>query len=244
MSSCSHSYIMISSSDRINPGTTSPGQFTINSNFVFSKRYLLKSIYYPIAFWNINQTNNRIYFTESATNKIAYIPPGTYSSSTLPAAVAACMTTASGGTNTFTVAQNALSSFLTITASTVAFSLTFATNQTSSAYQALGFAQVDTASGLVSTGTTFPNLSSLRSMNINISGIGAIVDTKGNSQCTLCVPILSNSPNGLGYYEPPLHFPQIITFNSPTSNLNISVLDNLQNIVQMQADWHMIVESI
>jgi hypothetical protein len=240
----SSAYIKISSSDRINPGTTSPGQFTINSNFVFSKSYLLKAIYYPSAFWNINQNNNQIYFTESAVNKVATIPPGTYSIVSLPAAVAACMTTASGGTNTFTVAQNALSSFLTITASTVAFSLTFATNQINSASQVLGFTQINTASALVSTGTTFPNLSPLRSLNINISGISAIKDTKGNSQCTLCVPILSNSPNGLGYYEPPLHFPQIITFNSPTSNLNISVLDDLQNIIAMQAEWHMIVESI
>ncbi|MDR3550794.1 MAG: hypothetical protein P4L31_05230, partial [Candidatus Babeliales bacterium] len=88
----SSSYIKISSSDRINPGTSSPGKFTINSNIVFNKSYLLKAIYYPIAFWNVNQFNNQIPFTENAVNKIAYIPPGTYSIVSLPAAVAACMT--------------------------------------------------------------------------------------------------------------------------------------------------------
>lgn len=222
--------IRINSSDRMNPGTTTPAQFSVNAQRTFDGDYLLRSIYCPLAFFNVNANNNRIYFKESNTNKIATLPPGNYTISNLPAAVATALTTASAGTNTFTVTQNALTSFLTITASSVPFSLMFGSNPSiTSAWQLLGFALLDTANNLSQTGTIIPNLSSLRTLNFNICNIGTIVDTQYNGHCTFSIPILADTPNGIACYEPDSPW-QRIRFDSPTRVLEISVLDDYKEL--------------
>lgn len=237
-------FIRLNSSDRINPGTTTPAQFSMNSQQTFYGEYLLRSLYCPLAFFNVNTNNNQIYFDENDEHKVATLPSGSYTIVTLPSAVATALTTASGGVNTFTVTQHSVTNFLTITASSVPFKFTFGSNQSvSSAWQLLGFPQQDTATNLVQTGTIIPNLSPLRTLNFLICDIGNIVNTQFNGHCTFSVPITSNTPHGIVCYEPSRPW-QLIHFNSPTRVLKISVLDDLQRVIPLQNEWHMILQKI
>ena len=242
----SGSYLKIDSADRINPGSTTPANFVINGNIVLHGRYTMKAIYYPTTFFNINTNlNNQIYFTEGGVAKIAIIQPGFYSGfdSLLPA-VKSAMDTASAGVNTFTVTQSALTGLISIAASTVAYQLTFGTNQVSAAFEVLGFGKVDTASALLLTATNYPNLATVRSLNININNIGCVSDMLNSNNSTVCVPMLQNPPGGVGYWEPSLAFPQVFQFDTPTRVLKISVLDDKQALLPLQSEWHMIVQKL
>lgn len=239
-------YLKIDSADRINPATTTPANFTISGNVIMEGCYALKAIYYPATFFNINtDLNNKIYFTEAGNAKVATIAAGFYSGfGAFLLAVKAAMDTASAAVNTFTVTQSALTGFITIVASTVPFQLTFGANQSSAASEVLGFVQADTVSAMSLTGVSYPNLSTVRSLNLNINNIGGVSDMLNSSNCTICVPILQNQPGGIGYWEPSENFPQVFKFDSPTKVLRISVLDDRQKVVPLQSEWHMIVEKL
>ncbi len=242
----SGSYLKIDSADRINPGSTTPANFVINGNIVLHGRYAVKAVYYPTTFFNINtDLNNTIYFTEAGVAKVAVMQPGFYSGfgSLLPA-IKSAMDTASAGVNTFTVTQSALTGLISIAASTVAFQITFGSNQVSAAFEVLGFSKVDTAIALLLTANNYPNLASVRSLNININNIGCVSDMLNSNNSTVCVPILQNPPSGIGYWEPPPTFPQVFQFDTPTRVLKISVLDDKQALLPLQSEWHMIVQKL
>jgi len=242
----SSQYLKIDSADRINPGTTTPANFAISGNVILEGSYALKAIYYPATFFNVNtDLNNKIYFTEGGNAKVATIAPGFYAGfNTFLVAVKTALDAASAAVNTFTVTQSALTGFISIVASTVSFQLTFGANSSSAASELLGFAQVDTASALTLTGTSYPNLCTVRSLNLNINNIGGVSDMLNSSNCTICVPILQNQPGGIGYWEPSVNFPQVFKFDSPTKVLKIRVLDDRQQVVPLQSEWHMIVEKL
>lgn len=241
----SKQYLKIDSADRLNAGATTPANFTISGTVIMEGKYALKSIYYPATFFNINAgLNNLIYFTEGGVNKVATIAPGFYSGfNDLLVVVKAAMDTASAAVNTFTVTQSALTGLITIAASSVPFQLTFGANSSSAAAEVLGFAQVDTVSAMSLTAENFPNLATVRSLNININNIGCVSDMMNENNCTICVPVLQNSPY-IGYWEPPENFAQVFKFDTPTKVLKISVLDDRQKVIQLQSEWHMIVEKL
>lgn len=236
-------YIKLDSANRLNAGTTSPGNFTLNCQKPLEGRYALKAIYFPATFFNINtDLNNRIYFTESATAKVATIPPGFYSGySALMTAVETAMNTASGGTNTFVLTRSALTGLITITASSVNFTLTFGTNTTAAAREVLGFAAADsTVAALAQTGVAYPNLATVRSLNIDINNIGNFTNTQGTNSCTFCVPILQIVP-GVGYYEPPITLPQVVEFRDRTASLKIRVIDDNGQVIPLQNEFYMLL---
>ena len=239
-------YLKIDSADRINPGSTTPANFVINGNIVLHGRYAVKAVYYPTTFFNINtDLNNIIYFTENGVPKVATIQPGFYSGfGTLLTAVKSAMDTASAGVNTFTVTQSGLTGRISIAASTTAFQITFNSNQVSAAFEVLGFGKIDTASALLLTAASYPNLSTVRSLNININNIGCVSDLLNDNNSTVCVPILQNLPSGIGYWEPPITFPQVFRFESPTKVLKVSVLDDKQSLLPLQSEWHMMIQRV
>ena len=182
----------------------------------------------------VNSTNNIIYFTENSTPKTATIVAGNYSTSgtnSILTAIGSVMTTASGGYATFTATISATTGLITIT-STQNYSLTFATNTTSSAYKVLGYAVADTSSTTAQTGTRLPNLSGLVSIAINIkqaenSGFLTSLGYAGQ----LVVPL--NASFGGFVFNTSNLFTQFLHFRQRASKLNITVSDLAGNAVDL-----------
>lgn len=240
MSSLPRQRIRINSSDRSNPSTTAPGDFTLHSKIAFEGTYQLHAIYCPLNFFNVNSQNNQVYFREGGIDKVAVISPGFYvGPANLMANLATALTTASGGVNLFTVTEDSLTGLLTITASTVDFTLTFS-NTASSAAEVLGFAPMDVDSNsLALTGIRQWNLATVRSLNFIINDIVSIVDTNQQS-CTLTLPIL-NDMESVQYYEVSPLMPQFFTFRDRTNALHIKVVDDKGRVLPLQGEWYMMI---
>lgn len=235
------SYLKIDSAQRINPTTTSPSQFTIRaSNTVFSGRYTLKGIFIPVTFFNVNSTNNLVYFKDFVGEHVAVIPPGYYSPLPFMAAVGVAMTLVGyGGASTFTITRDPVTLYLTTASSASLFAFTFGTNTANSANMLLGYPQQDTAETSFHTGTQMVNVSQTRSFNISINNYASTMNLNGNGY-SFVIPIQVVTP-AISYYEPPVNFEQSITIDYPTQTLNIAVYDDNHKLLQCVSDWYMIV---
>jgi V8-like Glu-specific endopeptidase len=232
-------YLKIDSAKRQNPGSTTPGQFTLQCQATMTGRYALKALYCSVDYENINGHNSKIYFREGGIDKVATLTTGYYTISSLLTEIKSAMDTASGGTNTFTVTRSTLPQRLVISG-TSAFELTFGTNTANSSAEILGYPAADTSSATSHTATNIINLASIRSLNFDFNGFSSVSDTTGRSY-SLVIPITTNTP-GVQYYEPTETFPQVINFDIPTRNLSISVRDDDHNVIPLQSDWFMIIQ--
>ena len=233
---CSDKWIAlrVNSSDRASG--TSSDFFIYSTAHAFHGTYALQNAILPVTQYNINSGNNVIYFTENATAKSVALPVGYYTSTTLPAAVASAMTTASGGFSTYTSSLNATSQQLTITAGNN-FALTFGTNTANSAATALGFAAVDTAAATSQTSNQVVNLLGTLCFNILISDVTGTSSTKG-SGASFVVPIDQNSLSVVVYDGK--HPLQKVHFESPVKNLRVQLFqDNGQPLSLNACDWQM-----
>jgi hypothetical protein len=235
------SILKLDSSARVNRDATTPGDFQVNLSSAIQGKWDLKSIFICADFPVINSTNNTIPFTESATQKTATVPAGYYTKTTLLTAIGTAMTTASGGTNTYTVTLDSVTQSVTITASTVPFTLDWLSRSTNSMARLLGFAvTTNTASALTATGSGILVLNTVLSFNIAIEGVGTIVNAQGQLS-TFYVPMTANvGTQGWIQYEPD-QFDQRITIPSPLSTLRIRVLDDNGRVLPIRQDWQMLI---
>jgi hypothetical protein len=234
-------YIKLDSGKRINRSTTGPGEFILPLLTPLSGAYLLKQIVIPLSFFNVNQTNNLIYFYENGTAKTAELEPGYYDDATLLVQLKDALDYASGGFSTFTITRSQLPLRIMLS-STNNFQLTFGSNTVNSAAEILGFSPIDTQSFTFHMAANISNLSTLRSFSISVNNENGFSDSIGNA-CTFVIPILGIS-NSIQIYEPSLHYQQRITFNSSTTNLIIKVCDDNNATVSLFADWYMILEKL
>lgn len=233
-------YLKIDSSAR---SSGSYGKLTIKSKHILRGRYALRQAYIPIDYYNVNSYNNSILFFENGVTKTATIAPGYHNDSTIIATVKAAMDAASGGYNTFTVTMNGLSRKIQIEASTHPFELRFAPllgNQSSAAIL-LGFDAKDYSGSLIHVSDRAANLSPVRSFNITINGAGRMVSSQG-ATFSFTVPITGIS-GALQVYEPSSQFPQVIILND-AFELECSITDEKNNILELQSDWYLILEHL
>jgi hypothetical protein len=231
-------YLKIDSAMRMNPLTTSPGQFTVQLQSSITGRWALKQAYAIASNYNISDTNNVIAFYENAVLKTATLTSGYYNVNQLLAELASQLTAASGGYATYTVTQSLLPQRITI-ASTQNFELRFGSSPDRSAAEILGFPPVDTASATSQLASSAPNLATIRSYNIQVNDTTGFVDTRGRSS-SLVIPILGNSQS-LCIYEPTETFPQVLDFHQHVSVLTVKVSDDSGNVLGLTADWYMIL---
>lgn len=236
--------IRINSCDRVDFAGTLPSDFTIELPTKMQGTYQLHWIYMPLMYLNINPNNNRIYFTENEEQKTAFIPQGIYSGATmLKDAVATAMNYASNGVNTYTTAYNTLERLLTITSDTIDFALNF-DNMECSAAEILGFVpQYQTSVDRSIGGDHSFNLSTLQVINIDINSISSISDTNAVADPTFTMPILSNIGT-VQFYTPPVNLPEYCQIPNNTTSLRIRVIDDNNQIIPIQHEWHMILKRV
>jgi hypothetical protein len=224
----------------LNPKTTNPNNCVIVSNLIISGLYQLKSVMLPITNYNINSTNNSIYFNESNSSlKTCIIPEGFYSSfSDVATALQTSMN--SSGTGTYTCTVSSLTNKLTIS-STVDFKLLFGSNTVNSASTVLGFVG-DSSSSLTSqTGDHIMNISINTNYNFVIENTSSSITTLDGKTFSFSIPALSSTPN-MVYWQVPLEMPIFIRFDG-TRNINVKIVDDDMKIIQnLNSDWYIVLD--
>ena len=233
-------HILLRSIDRVQ-GSSDNCVLNLNGAGIYGK-YLLKSVSLPNTVYSIRSTNNTIYFTQSATNYVATITAGYYTSSSITTAIATAMN-AVGAAGTFSAAFLASLGTISITNSTTAFSLTFGTNKSNSAAYPLGFSLVDTASATTQTASNVLQLSPM-SITILIGGRGSILNYANQSQVGIYIP-LQVGFGSLNIFTPANEFRQFIYFDSPANSLTLQIYDSANNPVSLNGgDFEILMDRL
>ena len=234
-------FIKIDSSLRNSPTTNFPSNCTIPSQEVLHGTYSLKAMSLGVTYYNVNSTNNMVYFTDTGGARTCALTPQYYISM---AALATNLATAmnSVGSGTVSVTASASTLRLTIT-NTVAFSMTFGTNTLNSASIILGFVGNSAGAAITQIGTQSANLSTTLSYNFQLSNSTSELRTLDGKQFTFCIPALTTTP-ACCYYEPSVAFPIVFRIDS-TRNLGVKIFDDQFRILNnMTADFYMILSRI
>src|SRR5205823_1335715 len=120
------------SRDRNSVSGATSSNFQISVAKPLHGKYLLSYLTIPNSVYNVNSTNNIIYFRENSTDKTATITSGYYNSSSITTAIKTAMDTASAAYNTFTITFSSVTGGLTVTASTNNFIFQWSTYTTNS----------------------------------------------------------------------------------------------------------------
>lgn len=233
--------ICISSAERA-AGSTSSSDFTLQTVTPLKGIYKLLEAYFPITFNNVNSTNNTIYFNENSTNKTCTIPAGAYTISTIAAAIASAMTTASSGYATYTCAVASNTNLLTLT-STQNFSLTFGTNTANSMAGILGFPNTNTSPSTSATGTNMVNFTGTQpSFNVTIlgsgEGSGSMISVGSGNSYTFKIPI-TGTTGSVQFYSPSAHSAQYLMLPTGTNSLKVNVRDDKGNTITLGSDFYL-----
>jgi hypothetical protein len=215
-----------------------PYDFIFKASDPLVGTYTLKSLVLNNSFFNINSSNNIIYFSENGSNKTCTLTAGFYNATNIASALQTALTTASGGYAGYTVTYTATSGKLTVS-STQNFSFTFATNTTNSLGPLLGF-NTDTTAGTTQVADSIMNLNPILSFNIDIDSHLNVMDMGGYSGSTFVIP---NSVNSTDFviYEPNMGFEQSIVFSQSVSQIRVRVLDDSNQTIPLAVDWYMIL---
>lgn len=197
--------LLIKSSDRIG-GSASSSNFTINFGRSFSKivkvRYDWSCI--PLSVFQVDSTNNIIYFRENSTNKQATLNNGYYNADELATEAARAINAASGGYATWQVAYNATTFKYTIQ-SNLAFTLqwgTFGGPYTLFGYTAVDSVGVSGVGVFTSVSTQSVQLNTLLGINVWIDKFNTETQS-GNGPFMSCFKLfLPSSLGTVAIHEP------------------------------------------
>jgi hypothetical protein len=233
-------YIKVDSNLRIDAATTSPADCVIPSDHVMGGCYQLKSVTLPATNFNLNSSNNVVYFNENdGALKTCVIPIGYYSGFA-DVANALALSMSAAGTGTYTCSVSSLNNRLTVN-STVNFKFLFGSNSLNSASIVLGFVNNSASSATSQTGSQIMNTSITTNYNFIISDASSSIKTLDGKSFTFSVPPLSATPN-LIYFEPSERFPITFRFEA-TRNLKIKIVDDKQRVIpNLNSDWTLTLE--
>lgn len=181
--SASYNYLVISSKDK-DTQTDDASKCRIRFAEFIEGRYQLKAIQMTNTIYNIDASNNKVYFYENVTAKVATLSAGSYSASTLATEAATQMTTTSGGYNTYTVTYDNTTKKLAFSASN-AFYFNWAADSGYGAWQQLGFNYLTNTNA--ATSVVAPNV-----INLSVSSVLVSLDKCADDR----IMTVSNSARG------------------------------------------------
>lgn len=198
--------IVLNSSDR-STGTNVDGRIDIPNNRKLNGTYKASNFIMSNSLYNVNSTNNKIYFTESSTDYTATLLNGSYSASELPAQIKTSMEAV--GSETYTIVYNYNTNKIEWSA-TGNFGFTFLTNTSNSAYKLLGIN--NTADDSEATSRTSDNAIDLTPNKIIYLSI-----PEANNKLTL-----SNGQQSSIYISQSSNFGDIIRADLSTDDIELS----------------------
>lgn len=236
--------ILIRSADRTSSSASS-SNFQIQLPVPLKDKYLLIYSLIPNSLYNVDSTNNVIYWRENSTNKTGTVTPGTYTYSSITTAIKSAMDTGSG-VQTFTVTFSSTTNKLTVVASVSAIIFQFGTFTTNSARKVMGYNAVDSSSSLTQVSPNIIDLSLPISLGINIresSQSSFWATGSGLQSASFYIPFITGS----GQYQSlnTQDLPQTIEFKQGTRILNITVTDLNGNIVNLNGlNWEFFIRKV
>ena len=235
------SYIVIDSRDRIHSYETS-SNFTVqfNPSLRGMKTLKVKSITIPLCNYNIDSTNNLIYFSDG-TNYIATIPEGIYDNSTILGAIKVSMeATAYAGIIT---ASYDLTSHKYSIAGTVNFELQFGSFTANSMSYILGFNDIDTGLAASHEANNISNLSVPDYFFINMSGLNNQIRSTNGQHASFIVFTYVHSGH-INHHLEKTHYHMKNSNNSHVmQRAKIELKDKDGNIFDINnCDWSMLLE--
>lgn len=234
-----HRELLLQSANRTDSNAET-NSFKIVFNHAFHGVFEVRWITIPNTYYNVNSTNNQIYFEESVAGALTgTLATGSYTSTTLPSAIVTAMEAASA--LTYTVTYSATLSSLTITPSSGTLAFNYATNTTNSAHKVMGFDVSDTGLAASQTGPNPIQLAAPLSIGINIAEAHSEnYVTSDEKQATLIVPYISEF-NSFVYQSSDIHR-QFLMFKNPVNTLNVTVIDtNSGTQVDLnKGEWEML----
>lgn len=210
-SGSSHDCVIRLTGFQINPGT-----------------YSLYESMMPNSFYNVNSSNNQVYFYLNGNAKVATITPGFYTSfDTLATEVCTQMLAVDPVEPgvTLTAAYSATTGYYTFTcvgATSIYFR--WASGTANSARGLLGFSATDGTHNLVQTSDQLANLSPVMSYNINVGDVRGLSLSNGNASTFSC-PIDTIS-GGISNWRCDGYNKQLVKFPYPITNLKLQVTDD------------------
>lgn len=204
--------------------------------------------------YNITSANNNIDFEENATVKLATVPAGFYTASTLATAVKTALDTASGGFATFTVTYSSTTGKFTI-ASTQSFELLFATgaNSAASLFDVLGWTDasginpVDTAPATSATAPFIADLSAPSQFYITINEFDTHHHTTEQTYFTFVVPNTS-ALGSVSTFNYNANYDQTINISNNLSYLrtfSVRIHDVRGRVLDLNnSEWSMMLELV
>jgi len=239
-------YVKISSLKRT---SGSPSNFVCQfTSPLDSGIYKLVSATMSNSYYNINDNNNKIYFSENGGITLtATLTNGFYNSSNIASNIETALDTTStavGLNINYGVSLNTITNKLTISVGGGhSFSFKFFSNTVSSADRILGFFNEDTQSLSSLTSTQPINLVDTLSYNISLQGqnVSSNIQDNSNTIYSFSIPINGNSLEIFNYE--PFHN-LTVNFNNPVYNMRVQVFDEKGNEISLFHDWYMILQKM
>ena len=191
--------------------------------------------------YNVNDTNNKIYWNEEGADEVATLTNGYYNDTDFISHVATQMNAESPGT--ITTSFNSNTRKLTITNDSLSFYFTFGTNTSNSARKLLGFNEEDGTTGYSQTSPNPIDLNPYKNVFINIK--------QNNNRNVEGIDFFNTSLviNGLGTFGDTFryinndNFSQYVKFRN-TKQLEITIHDLNNNNITLNSEYQLILQKI
>lgn len=236
-------YLHIDSQLRTN-GTFHDFRIEIKPAIFSVQKIKLIALNLPNTYYNVNSSNNIIYFTDGDLNFQAEIPPGVYDILTLPPVIADVMTNGSGFDGNVTVTFDDSTLLLSITATSL-ISLQFGTFQTNSMATLLGFNLIDTALLLTNTANNIINLSIPSCIFIRINEFSQMCRSTNGYNATFAIYPQGDSGTDTIFFNNATYEMECGHTISLLNQLNISLINPKDgSFYEIDTDWSMMLELI
>lgn len=236
--------LVIDSRDRINPEITNTNDCRLYikpSVGGFTKVELL-SFSLPLTQYNIDSTNNQVYFTVGGTDYTATITPSSYTICTLTAELKRIMDLESS--ESFDVWYDSGLFRLVFTISSAAsFSFTWGTNTSNTAATILGFFNSNSSTGVTITSTNAINLSLPLYFYVDIPQIGIHCrSTNENDYATFIVASQGNS-SSVNVFNMFSSYQLLEQFGHTSLNaIDVRIKERGNKLVDLQnSEWQMVL---
>ena len=231
-------FLKIDSVKRTTGSTASDFKIKLSQPIDQGHKYELVYSHIPETYYQVDATNNQFYINEGASDLLATIPSGYYSSATLVTALSVSLNALGG--HTYVVSLSSLTQKILITDSTGTFSVKMGTARTAPC-DALGFT-TDTALASSNAGENNVNLEKNQSLSIDINNIVNVQGTNFGSTFDIPSEVDSLQVNA---YKSESRFVQTVEFSHPTSQLQVRLKDANNITVDLQGhEWYMLLKRV
>lgn len=223
-----------------NTGTTSNFSYQLLVAIINPKKVALENIQIFNTAYTINNNNNKLYWTDSASvTHISTLTNGNYSATSLCEHVETILNADNTGANTYTVTFSIITGKITITNSASNFSLTFYTNTLNSCAYVLGFNDENKTSALTYTGDNVVNLNT-KYYTVHTD----LLNTNNTHQSDQINSIIAIVPNNVNFGDCICYSPNLAKSfelnQTEISSIQFYIKDDRKNIIDLNGvDWSM-----